>query len=121
VLLMASAVLVDPAPIAVPMGLTEKSVAKAVKLGVLQRGWLVTREEPGYMEATLHLRSHMARIGIDYDPQSVKIRYIDSQNLDFKVKNDVRYIHGNYLKWINNAAHDISIQLEQATAVAPAG
>lgn len=120
-LLMASAVLVDPAPIAVPQGLSDQAVAKAVKLGVLKRGWMVTREEPGYMEATLHLRVHMAKIGINYDQKAVTIRYLESQNLDYEVKKDVRYIHGNYLKWINNVARDISIQLEQSTTVAPAG
>jgi len=55
-LLMAAAPsLVDPAPISVPAGLSEQAVAKAITLGVAQRGWIVSKQEPGYMEATLNI------------------------------------------------------------------
>lgn len=110
----ASEVLVDPQPIAVPLGLSEKAVAKSIRLGVAQRGWVVSRQDPGYMEATLNIRSHVAKVGITYDTSSIQIRYIDSTNLDYEVKKGVRRIHGNYLKWINNIVHDISVQLQSA-------
>src|SRR5512140_970614 len=90
VLLMAMAKpLVDPEPLPVPAGLSEKAVAKAVRVGVSQRGWIITRQDPGFVEATLHLRTHMARIGINYDTQQVKVRYLESENLDYKVKQGV--------------------------------
>lgn len=116
-LLMAAApLLVDPQPLAVPAGLSEKDVSQAVRMGVSKRGWIVTRQDPGYVEATLHLRTHMAKIGISYDTQSVRIRYLDSTNLDYEVKKDGPHIHGNYLKWINNVVSDISVQLNVAEA-----
>ena len=119
-LLMAAApLLVDPAPISVPAGLNEQAVAKAITLGVAQRGWIVSKQEPGYMEATLNIRSHMARVGITYDVKSIQIRYLDSSNLDYEVEKDGRHIHRNYLKWVNNIVHDISVQLLTAAA-APA-
>ena len=119
-LLMAAApLLVDPAPISVPAGLTEQAVAKSITLGVAQRGWVISKQEPGLMEATLNIRTHMARVGIAYDTQSVQIRYLDSSNLDYEVKADGRHIHRNYAKWINNIVHDISVQLLTAAA-APA-
>lgn len=111
---MASEVLVDPQPISVPPGLSEKAVAKSIRLGVAQRGWVVSRQDPGYMEATLNIRSHVAKVGITYDTKSIQIRYIDSTNLDYEVKKGVRRIHGNYLKWINNIVKDISVQLQSA-------
>lgn len=110
----ASEVLVDPQPISVPPGLSEKTVAKSIRLGVAQRGWVVSRQDPGYMEATLNIRSHVAKVGITYDTKSIQIRYIDSTNLDYEVKKGVRRIHGNYLKWINNIVRDISVQLQSA-------
>ena len=111
---VASEVLVDPQPISVPAGLSEKAVAKSIRLGVAQRGWVVSRQDPGYMEATLNIRSHVAKVGITYDTNSIQIRYLDSTNLDYEVKKGVRRIHRNYLKWINNIVRDISAQLQSA-------
>jgi hypothetical protein len=111
---MASEVLVDPQPISVPPGLSEKAIVKSIRLGVAQRGWVVTRQDPGYMEATLNIRSHVAKVGITYDAKSIQIRYVDSTNLDYEVKKGVRRIHGNYLKWVNNIVRDISVQLQSA-------
>jgi hypothetical protein len=113
--LTASAVLVDPGPIAVPSGLSEAAVAKAIKLGVAQRGWVITRADPGYMEATLHLRTHVATISLKFDAQQIEIHYVSSENLDYEDDHGVRHIHGNYLKWVNNVVHDINIQLLAAT------
>ena len=120
-LLMAAApLLVDPAPISVPAGLSEQAVAKAITLGVAQRGWIVSKQEPGYMEATLNIRAHMAKVGITYDVKSIQIKYLDSSNLDYEVKSDGRHIHRNYPKWINNMVRDISMQLLTASAAVPA-
>lgn len=112
----ASEVLVDPAPIAVPEGLTEKAVGKSIRTGIAGRGWVVSRSEAGFMEATLNLRSHMAKVGITYDTKTIQIRYLESTNLDYAEKKGVRRIHGNYLKWINNMVRDINLQLQAAAA-----
>jgi hypothetical protein len=117
VLLMAAGpLLVNPEPIRVPAGLSEKAVTQAVRVGVAKRGWIVTRQDPGYLEATLHLRTHMAKIGISYDTESVRIKYLESTNLDYEVKKDGPHIHGNYLKWIDNVVRDIAVQLNLAEA-----
>jgi hypothetical protein len=110
----AAETLVDPPAISVPPGLTEKVIAKSIRLGGAQRGWLVTRQDPGYMESTLHLRTHVARVGIKYDTRSIQIRYLASENLDYAIKKGVPRIHGNYLKWVNNLVNDISLQLQAA-------
>lgn len=117
-LLSASAVLVDPAPIVVPTGLSDAAVSKAIRLGVAQRGWVVTRSDPGYMEATLHLRSHVATIGLRFDTKQIEIHYVSSQNLDYELEKGVPHIHGNYLRWVNNVVHDVNLQL---LAAAPDG
>jgi hypothetical protein len=110
----AAEVLVDPPAIAVPAGLDAKAVNKAIRLGVAQRGWVVSRQDAGFVEATLNIRSHVAKVGITYDTSTIQIRYLDSTNLDYEVKKGVARIHGNYLKWVNNLVRDISVQLQAA-------
>ena len=117
VILAGAAVLVDPSPIAVPPGFSDSAVAQAIRLGVARRGWVITRQDAGYMEATLHLRSHVATIGLNYDTKQIKIHYVSSENLDYEVEKKATYIHRNYLKWVNNVVHDINIELlEMANA-----
>jgi hypothetical protein len=118
--LTASVVLVEPGPIAVPPGLSESAVAKAIWRGVAQGGWVVTRADPGYMEATLHRRTHVATISLKFDTQQIQIHYVSSENLDYEADGSVRHIHGNYLKWVNSAVYDINMQL-LAAMPEPAG
>lgn len=114
-MLMGAAVLVDPAPIPVPAGLAAKEVSKAIRAGIVQRGWEVTKDENGRIDAVLHLRGHMAEIAIDYDTKQVKVSYVASENLDYSDKGGVRHIHRNYNKWVENVVSDISRQLQVAS------
>ena len=110
-----AAALVDPDPIAVPAGLTVKDVSKAIRAGIAQRGWVVSKDEGGKIDAVLNLREHTARIAIGYDTKQVKINYVSSENLAYSEKNGARYIHRNYLKWIQNVVSDISRELQLAS------
>jgi len=114
VFLVAAAKLVDPAPLIVPTGLSAAAIDKAVRVGVAKRGWIISKQEPGYVEAVLNVRVHMAKIAVKYDSQQVQIHYLDSQNLDYETKSDGPRIHGNYLKWVSNVEHDINVQLQEA-------
>lgn len=120
-LLMAATPLVDPAPVPVPAGLDDNAIAKAIRLGGAQRGWIVTRQDPGAMELTLNIRTHMAKVGVKYDTKTIQLSYLDSTNLDYEVKKGNRYIHRNYLKWVNNLANDIAVQLALAQSQAEGG
>ena len=111
-----SAPLVDPDPIAVPAGLSAKDVSKAIRAGVARRGWVVSKDEGGKIDAVLNIRTHTARIAIAYDPKTVKISYVSSTDLNYTEKDGARYIHRNYAKWIQNVVTDISQEL-QATAI----
>jgi len=114
-LMGAKAVLVDPAPIAVPAGIAAKDVAKAIRMGLLNRGWVVSKDEAGQIDATLNLRSHTARVAIPYSTKEVSIKYVSSDNLDYQEKNGTKYIHGNYMKWIRNMEADIQRELQLLT------
>jgi hypothetical protein len=103
--------LVDPEPIAVPAGLTEAKVVRAIKAALVGRTWVVSEEQPGKIIATLNLRSHMAKIDISYDTSKVNIKYLDSRELMYGEKKGVTVIHRNYLSWLQNLVTDISRNL----------
>jgi hypothetical protein len=104
--------MVDPEPLAVPAGLTIEQISKAIKVGVTSRtGWLVTKEEPGQIEATLNVRQHMLKVNIPYSTASVAIKYVDSTNLDYSEKNGTRVIHPKWGSWTRNILSDIQREL----------
>lgn len=110
-MLMGAAVLKDPDPIAVPAGISAADVAKAIKVGVSGRGWTVSSDENGRIDAVLYIRSHVARVAIHYDTQQVSIQYVSSENLDYRERRGKRYIHSNYMRWIRNIQLDIQREL----------
>lgn len=100
--------LVNPDPIPVPDGLTMKDVRKAIKAGMVERGWGLEKDKPGEIIAVLHIRKHMAKVRIQYDTRQVRITYLDSKNLKYKKKDDgTEIIHKNYNGWVQNLAGDI--------------
>ena len=102
----------DPEPVLVPPGMSEASVVKAIRLGAAKRGWLITKADPGHMEATINVRVHTAKVNIDYDTAKVKVSYLGSENLEYAEKsNGERHIHGNYNKWVRNLSVDIASEL----------
>src|SRR5687768_12010937 len=115
-MLMGAAELVDPDPIAVPAGVAAADVSKAIKTGIVRRGWVVTKDEKGQIDATLNIRSHTAKVAIPYNAKEVAIKYVDSTDLDYSEKKGKRYIHGNYVKWIRNMQADIQRQLQTVSA-----
>ncbi|MEO8671431.1 MAG: hypothetical protein ABI411_08970 [Tahibacter sp.] len=100
--------LVDPAPIAIPTGVGDAQVAKAVRQALLARQWTVAAEQPGLIRGHLTLREHTANIDIAWIGGQSQIRYVSSNNLKFDNDNGQRSIHKNYLGWINNLVADIN-------------
>ena len=106
--------LVDPAPIAVPAGVVQTDVVRAIRNALLYRNWTIDAEQPGQLDATLYLRDHEARIRIDYNEQDVRIAYFSSNNLGESERNGVKQIHGRYLVWINYLDGDINTNLQHS-------
>jgi hypothetical protein len=114
-LMGARALIVDPEPIAVPAGISAGDVAKAIKVGIVRRGWVISKDENGQIDAVLNVRTHTARVAIPYDAKEVRIKYVSSEDLDYQEKNGQRYIHGNYVKWVRNMQADIQRELQLLT------
>ena len=118
-LLMASrqAPLVDPPPIDAPAGLTAVQVGKAVKAALIGRAWLVTAEHADGIDATLNGNDYQARIHVAFDAHQVRISYVDSTNLKYKVRRDgTRLIHRNYMGWMRYLSGDIGRYLQLISA-----
>ena len=49
-------------------------------------------------EASIHVRSHFAKVEIAFDTRAYSITYLDSNNLDYNAQK--RKIHRNYNKWV---------------------
>jgi hypothetical protein len=114
--LMGAAVLVDPPPISVPAKLSAKDVSKAIRAAIVQRGWVVAKDENGLIDAVLDVRKHEAKVAIKYDPKQIQITYVGSTNLDYDEKGGARHIHKKYNQWIDNMVGDIQRSL-QAEAI----
>jgi subtilase family serine protease len=99
----------------VPAGLSASEVAKAIKVGIMRRGWVVSKDQNGQIDAVLNVRKHSAHVAIPYDDKEVRIKYVSSDNLDYQEKNGERYIHGNYVKWVRNMQADIQRELQLLT------
>jgi len=102
--------LVDPDPVAVPSGMEQAKVVKAIKLALVERRWTITKEEPGYIEAMLTVRKHMIKVGFMYGRSEIKFKYVDSAEMGFSERDGQRYIHPKYSAWVNNVRSDISTE-----------
>ncbi|MEJ1963041.1 MAG: hypothetical protein WDO56_16410 [Gammaproteobacteria bacterium] len=111
-LMGARAVLVDPEPIPVPAGIAAGDVAKAIKVGIIRRGWAVTKDENSQIDAVLNVRTHVLKVAIPYSAREVSIKYVGSENLDYQEKNGVKYIHNKYISWTRNIQTDIQRELQ---------
>lgn len=87
----------------IPGGLSDAQIVKAIQQGGATRGWIVKKVDAGHLEATIYVRSHMAKVDITYDAAAYAIRYNSSENLGYK---DGK-IHRNYNKWVQNLNMDI--------------
>lgn len=106
--------LVDPDPVQIPAGVAPAQVVRAIRLAFTDKGWTVDREEPGLVEATLHIRAHTVRLAAKYDASAVTIAYLDSQNLLYEEKNGQRMIHRNYRNWLANVVNGVRTNLAMA-------
>jgi hypothetical protein len=106
--------IVDPNPVLVPANMKSEDLVKNIKRALVGRGWAIEKESAGKIDAVLYLRSHVARVSLNYSDKDVKLVYVSSENLDYKEKKGKRYIHKNYLSWVNNVMMDINKNLQLA-------
>lgn len=87
--------------------LTLDDVSMAIVRAGGALGWQMKETKPGHILGTLHLRTHVAIVDVDYSTKSYSITYKDSTNLDYDGTN----IHSNYNGWVQNLQKGIQTQL----------
>jgi hypothetical protein len=103
-----TAVLRNPDPISIESSSQDQTRA-IIKRSLARRGWVVTNEQPGQIDARLNVRAHVARISITYTADEVRIAYVDSENLKYHRRaSGEEVIHKNYLGWINYLEREIA-------------
>jgi len=104
----------NPGPIRVACQ-SEEQMRKGIKEGLKKREWSLAKDEPGHIEATVHVRDNRADIAIDYDKEKFSIRYLDSEDLQYmKLSENSALIHCNYNRWIRYLVRDITVAASYA-------
>lgn len=103
----------------------EAPTAARVKAAILdaarRRRWEVVSVEPGKVTLRYAPRTHEAVVAVRYDDNGFKIEYLSSKELDYQVRRDKAYIHGNYNIWVGNLGREIRLsQAFSPDLVAPA-
>ncbi len=103
VLLMGAARLVDPPPVDTPAALSQKEVTSVVRKTLVKRGWMLTSDSGDVIAATLNVRAHVVKLKFTMADKRIRIGYVDSVNMDYKVNSKGEAsIHKKYPAWINN-------------------
>lgn len=100
-----------------------EEVKKAIITAGASLGWIMHTTSPNHLTATLHVRTHMAKVDIHFNAKSYSIKYIDSTNLKYEPagtetidedgvssSNNKAIIHKNYNSWVTNLDRAIKAQ-----------
>lgn len=83
-------------------------VTTIIKLAAARHGWKVVEEEPGAM--TVKLTRGIGKwvtARVSYDTKTVTIRYLDSANLNYTVRDGKARIHPGFNRWIDSLKRSI--------------
>jgi len=83
---------------AFPVALTQSQAQESIVKALQYKRWRIVESSEDRIIAEIHVRTHYAKIEIDYTANGYSIRYLDSDNLDYNASSNV--IHRNYNKWI---------------------
>lgn len=98
---------VTDTPLAASSAKTQVSdVSEVIRRAGASLGWQMKEVAPGYIVATLALRTHVAVVDVRFDADSYSISYKDSTNLKYNGST----IHSNYNGWVENLSNAIKAQ-----------
>lgn len=104
-------VLTDPAPVGIA-GLDKDKVERAILTALPNRGWEMLEKNGQVMTVQNIIRGqYTVVLNIDYSGDEIKIKYVDSTNLDYAKENGVQYIHQSYNTWVSYLRQDIAAQV----------
>jgi hypothetical protein len=78
------------------------------------KGWSIEDIAPGHAIGRILVRGrHQVTIDITYTSESISMTHIDSTNMDYKVRDDGKYIHLHYNSWIYELLRSLRRELSQ--------
>ncbi len=89
-------------------------MSKSIVSALHYKGWKVKSKTDNEVIATINVRSHYAKIQINFDGEKYTIKHIASSNLDYNAAK--QGIHRNYNRWIKMLEAEISRSAEIATS-----
>ncbi len=89
------------------LSLTE--IKNIIMLAGADRGWVMEEQGQGRLAGTLLVRTHTAKVDVQYSQTEYSIQYKDSDNLRYTGST----IHRNYNKWIMKLEQDIERDLQR--------
>jgi|SRR5712671_15561 len=88
--------------------LTLAQVKQAITNAARGREWVVKESGPSQLTAMILVRGeHHVTVDIPYTTKEFSIKYVSSENLNYKETKKGPTIHPNYNKWIRNLSGDI--------------
>jgi len=84
-----------------------EDVEKAIIRAGVKQNWQLATQQPGVIRARLSQQNRVAEVLIAYNLKEYSIRYLDSQNLDYKPGK----INKLYNVWVNKLSDAIRIEL----------
>lgn len=89
-------------------------MSKSIVSALRYKGWKVLSKTDNEIIGTINVRSHYAKIKINFDGEKYTIKHMESTNLDYNAAK--QGIHRNYNRWIKMLEAEISRSAEIATS-----
>ena len=104
----AAKALINPATSEWGCKLSTDEVKLGLSSALIARGWSMSNQKPGYMQAKVIVRGkHTLVVDINYTENSFDIKYKSSINLKYKVDSEcIEKIHPNANSWMENVRSD---------------
>jgi len=99
--------MINPVPVALAGGQAQPAAQarQAMLEAATTRGWTVVDDKPGELVLRFNkANKHSATVAARYDASGMQIHYVDSVNLNQKVKDGFAVIHPTYNIWVADLA-----------------
>ena len=93
---------------------TPQQTEAALRRALAGRHWLITRDQPGDIEARLHVRDHSVTVGFSWTATQISATYVASENMDYEVDGDKTYIDRYYYRWLKFLQRDVKAFSQRA-------
>lgn len=80
-------------------GLSINQVEEAIQTGARAKGWRIVSIGNGEAVLDVYVRSHYAKVSVEYSATGYSINYLDSENLDYNARKGT--IHRSYNRWVS--------------------